>query len=206
LWLIVGLGNPGPEYRGTRHNVGFLVVDELASRGGTKVRKTKMGALYASEWLGQEEVALLKPQTYMNRSGLAVASWVRALQLSPSKLIVIHDDLDLSPFRIRIRKDGSHGGHRGVFSIVREVGTKDFIRIRIGIGRPAEGKSSVDYVLQTFSPDERASLGDVIQRAADAVQALIDQGLDAAMNCFNSKNERKGRSDLALGEEDAKIL
>lgn len=206
MWLIVGLGNPGSEYRGTRHNIGFLVVDELASRVGVRISKKKMEALYASGWLGNEAITLLKPRTFMNRSGLAVAPWLQTLQVRPSQLVLIHDDLDLSPFHLRIRKDGSHGGHRGIFSIIREIGSKDFIRIRIGIGRPTEGSSSVDYVLQAFRPEERGNVSYVVQKAADAVLVLLDQGLEAAMNRFNSKNGRKEQSVLALGKKDTKIL
>lgn len=206
MWLIVGLGNPGLEYRGTRHNIGFLVVDELASRGGMRFRKKKMEAFYASGWLGSEPVTLLKPQTFMNKSGFAVALWLQTQQLPSSQLVVIHDDLDLSPFRIRIRKGGSHGGHRGVSSIIREIVSKDFIRIRIGIGRPVEGTSSVDYVLQRFSPEERQDLPQVAQKAADAALVLLDQGLEAAMNRFNSRNERNDGSVMALDERERKIL
>jgi len=206
LWLIVGLGNPGLEYRRTRHNVGFMVVDELASRGEMKFRKKKMEALYASGWLGNEPITLLKPQTFMNKSGSAVALWLQTLQLSPSQLVVIHDDLDLSPFRIRIRKDGSHGGHRGVSSIIRELGSKDFIRIRIGIGKSVEGSSSVNHVLRPFSKEERQNLPKVVQKAADAVLVLLDQGLEAAMNRFNSKNERSDGSVVALDRKNRKTL
>jgi len=182
------------------------VVDELASRVGVRISKKKMEALYASGWLGNEAVTLLKPRTFMNRSGLAVAPWLQALQIPPSQLVLVHDDLDLSPFHLRIRKDGSHGGHRGIFSIIREIGSKDFIRIRIGIGRPTEGSSSVDYVLQVFRPEERGNVSYVVQKAADAILVLLDQGLEAAMNRFNSKNGRKEQSVLALGKKDTKIL
>ena len=206
MWLIVGLGNPGLEYRGTRHNIGFMVVDELASRVGTRFRKKKMEALYASGSAGSESITLLKAQTFMNKSGLAVALWLQTLQLSPSQLVVIHDDLDLFPFRIRIRKDGSHGGHRGISSVIREIGSKDFIRIRIGIGRPVEGGSSVDYVLQPFSPEERQDLPEVVQKAADAALVLLDRGLEAAMNRFNSRNERHDSSVTGLDGKDRKIL
>jgi len=135
-----------------------------------------------------------------------VALWLQTQQLPSSQLVVIHDDLDLSPFRIRIRKGGSHGGHRGVSSIIREIVSKDFIRIRIGIGRPVEGTSSVDYVLQRFSPEERQDLPQVAQKAADAALVLLDQGLEAAMNRFNSRNERNDGSVMALDERERKIL
>ena len=200
MWLIVGLGNPGLGYKGTRHNIGFLVVDELASREGMHFRKKKLKALYATGALGEEEVTLIKPQTFMNCSGLAVASWLGTLGLPPSGMILIHDDLDLIPFRIRVRKGGGHGGHRGVFSVIRELGSRDFIRIRIGIGRPTEGHASADYVLEPFSPKERQHLGQTVEKGADAVSLVLDQGLEPAMNRFNTRTGGKDQDPFALGE------
>ncbi|MDH7498938.1 MAG: aminoacyl-tRNA hydrolase [candidate division NC10 bacterium] len=191
LWLIAGLGNPGLTYKGTRHNIGFLVVEELASRGGMTLRGRKREARYAWGRLNREEVILIKPLTFMNRSGLSVAAWLGALQLEPSHLIVIHDDLDLSPFHIRIRRDGGDGGHRGVSSISRELGSRDFLRIRVGIGRPPEGCPSSDYVLQPFSCGEKESLSGAVKRAADAAMAVMEEGLEAAMNRFNVRGQRR---------------
>jgi len=185
LWLIAGLGNPGLTYKGTRHNIGFLVVEELASRGGMSLRGRRKQARYASGRLNEEEVTLIKPLTFMNRSGLSVSAWLGALHLDPSHLVVIHDDLDLSPFHIRVRRDGGDGGHRGISSISQELGSRDFLRIRVGIGRPPEGCPSSDYVLQPFSSGEKEGLLGAVRRAADVAMALIHEGLDAAMNRFN---------------------
>lgn len=190
MWLIAGLGNPGRIYKGTRHNVGFLVVDELASRGEMSLGRKKMAARYASGGLNREQVTLIKPLTFMNQSGLSVSDWLWALHLEPSRLIVIHDDLDLSLFHIRIRSDGGDGGHRGVSSIIRELGSRDFLRIRVGIGRPPEGCSSSDYVLQPFSSVEKESLAGAVRRAADAAMAVMELGLEAAMNRFNVRGQK----------------
>lgn len=203
MWLIVGLGNPGLEYIRTRHNIGFLVVDVLASRGGMILRKRKGEALYASGSLAQEAVTLVKPQTFMNRSGYAVVSWLRGLYLDPSQLIVIHDDLDLRPFQIRVKRGGGHGGHRGVLSIIHALGSRDFMRVRIGIGRPVDCSSTVDYVLHPFSPAETEALDQTASKASDAVLVLLSQGLEAAMNCFNVKTRRRSQMVLSSRDEES---
>lgn len=188
MWLIAGLGNPGLQYRQTRHNIGFMVVDELASRGLMTHRGRKRGARYLSGWIDQQEVTLIKPLTFMNRSGISVRAWLTALLLEPSRLIVIHDDLDLPPFRIRIRRGGTSGGHRGIASIVEELGSADFLRIKIGIGRPGAGDDASDYVLAPFGPEEREGLPDAIKKGADAVVAVITYGPQTAMNIFNARS------------------
>ena len=202
LWLIVGLGNPGLEYKETRHNIGFLVVDELAFRAGIQLKNRKMKALYGPGRLGEEEVVLLKPQTLMNRSGLSVSPWLGALQLGPAQMIVIHDELDLVPFRIRISKGGSHAGHLGVLSIAHCLSSRDFIRVRVGIGRPLAGTPGSDYVLQTFSTTEKQFLPQGIRSAADAALAVIERGLPAAMNTFNVR-ERSRNQDRNAFEGEA---
>ncbi len=204
MWLIVGLGNPGPEYKETRHNIGFLVVDELAFRGGMRLKKRKMKALYASGTLGEKEVILLKPQNFMNRSGLCVSPWLGALQLGPAQMIVIHDDLDLFPFRIRIAKGGSHAGHRGVLSIAHSLDSRDFIRIRVGVGKPPAGTSGSDYVLQVFPAAEKQLLFQGIRSAADAALAVMEKGLAAAMNTFNVRDRSRNKGGVAFETEGEK--
>jgi PTH1 family peptidyl-tRNA hydrolase len=154
------------------------------------LRKKRMGARYDCGCLEQKEVTLIKPQTFMNESGLSVSAWLSALRLEPSGLIVVHDDLDLSLFHIRIKRGGNHGGHRGVSSIIKEIASPNFVRIRIGIGRPAEDISAADYVLQRFSAVEAEDLPEAIRRGADAALAVIQEGLEAAMNRFNARSKR----------------
>ena len=185
MWLIAGLGNPGLAYRGTRHNVGFLVVDELASRGEMSLKKRKMGARYASGWLKEEEVTLIKPLTFMNRSGLSVGSAARWYKIEPKDLLVIHDDMDMEVGKLRIRLSGSSGGHRGLESIIPELGTTDFPRLKIGIGRPAENAEVVGHVLSPFAPDEKRVIDEAVARAADAVERIILEGYPQAMNRLN---------------------
>ena len=179
--LIVGLGNPGSGYELTRHNMGFWAVDELAKSWSLSWR-TKEQAQIAQ----QNRIFLLKPLTFMNNSGFAVASLIRREGISPGKLLVIYDDLDLPPGRIRLRPRGSSGGHRGLASIISCLGTEEFPRLRIGIGRPAPGVMLPrDWVLAPIQRDDVPALRDGIIRAAEAAQAWLDQGMEQAMTQFN---------------------
>jgi peptidyl-tRNA hydrolase, PTH1 family len=184
LWLLVGLGNPGLRYARTRHNIGFMVLDRIAGSLGLSFReKTDYRACNGS--LSGQKVVLMEPLTFMNRSGSAVKKVFSKYAVLPEKIIVIHDDLDLETGKLKIRKKGSSGGHKGVESVIQNLGTQDFIRVRIGIGRdpliPTE-----DYVLSKFRKDEQALIKEVVFRAVEAISCLVTEGLDRAMNRFNS--------------------
>lgn len=183
MLLIVGLGNPGREYERTRHNAGFMLVDLLAAQAGIKFEKKGKG-LWAKGRIGGEDVVLLKPQTFMNLSGEAVSD-VRAFYKIPAgSVIAAYDDCDLPLGRLRLRKDGGSGGHRGVSSLIGFLGGGDFARIRLGVGRPPHNDTA-GYVLSPFAKDELEALEEMLQRAAEAVEFLITDGIDQAMNKFN---------------------
>lgn len=183
--LVLGLGNPGKEYQRTRHNLGFLVVDRVASEKKIAITKKKYRSLVGDWQEGGEKILLVKPQTFMNRSGDAVRDLIRYLPVELKNLVVIHDDLDLPFGRIRIRDRGGAAGHRGVLSILAALGGEEFLRVRVGIGRPPPGVDPTDYVLRGFNPEEAALLEAVVSRAADAVQCLLAEGFHRAMGKFN---------------------
>ncbi len=184
--VVFGLGNPGRQYAETRHNVGFLVLDELARRLGASGRRRDHGAEIAEARLDDRRLMLVWPQTYMNHSGRAVSSVLRFYKLAPSDALVIYDDMDLAFGRVRLRRGGSSGGHNGVESIIGSLGTKDFPRLRVGIGRPPHG-DAISYVLGRWRPEEREALGQVIADAAEAAEAALRHGIERAMNEFNSR-------------------
>lgn len=184
--LIVGLGNPGPKYRNTRHNVGFQVLDLLAARWGVAFDREKFQGLIATASCGSENVLLLKPLTYMNRSGLAVAEAARNRVPDFADLLVVVDDVNLPFGRLRLRERGSAGGHNGLKSIIEHVGTQDFPRLRIGVGVNKTGDSLTDHVLGSFRPEERAELDAIVARAADGVAAFVKGGVLPAMNEVNT--------------------
>jgi peptidyl-tRNA hydrolase, PTH1 family len=181
IQLVVGLGNPGEEYRGTRHNVGFEVVELLAT---DRWRKGFAGQWIRAQICGRP-LMLLRPATYMNRSGLSVGHYVRWQQLGCDEIMVICDDLDLPLGRLRLRPSGSSGGHKGLESIGRELGTFDFARLRIGIGRPPEGCPPEEYVLSRFTAGERSLLEDVLDLAGRVVGSVVGCGVETAMNQYN---------------------
>ncbi len=183
--MIVGLGNPSEKYANTRHNVGFMVLDALANDVGIRAWRSRDSALIA-EWRETEQVLLVKPQTYMNRSGDAVGPLARWYKISEEDIVVIHDDLDLPCGKLRLREKGGTGGHHGVESVLHHVGA-NFIRVKIGIGRPQPGREVVDYVLTSFTGEERQLLTQATAQAIAAIQCFIHQGLDKAMNEFNKK-------------------
>jgi PTH1 family peptidyl-tRNA hydrolase len=183
--LIVGLGNPGPKYRNTRHNVGFQVLDRLAVRWGASFDREKFQGLIATCSCGSENVMLLKPLTYMNRSGTAVADATRNRVPDLVDMLVVVDDVNLPFGRLRMRERGSAGGHNGLKSIIEHVGTQDFPRLRIGVGVNKTGDSLTDHVLGSFRPEERAELDAIIARAADGVVAFVEGGVLPAMNEVN---------------------
>jgi PTH1 family peptidyl-tRNA hydrolase len=181
--LVVGLGNPGPQYAKTRHNVGFMVADLLAARIGAafKVHK-KSGAEIATGRLGHKPVVLAKPRTYMNESGRQVGPLAKFYSVSPADVIVIHDELDIDFGQIRLKLGGGEGGHNGLRSVANALGSKDFQRVRIGIGRPPGRKDPAAYVLESFSVAERPEVPTLCEMAADACELLIESGLESAQN------------------------
>jgi PTH1 family peptidyl-tRNA hydrolase len=182
--LVAGLGNPGRGYERTRHNLGWLVVDELARRQGGSFRSKFSGQL-AELRIDGGRVALLKPETYMNESGRSISAAAGFFKVEPGSLLVVHDDVDLEPGRLQARGGGGLAGHNGLRSIASALGTNDFLRLRIGVGRPGRGdrRSVSDYVLSNFEPDEDADA--LVQRSADAVETILRDGLESAQARFN---------------------
>jgi peptidyl-tRNA hydrolase, PTH1 family len=183
--LILGLGNPGGEYRGTRHNVGWMALDELEERGRFGRQRREGPAKVREGAIDGYDMVTARPQTYMNISGRAAVHLLRKYGVPPEDLIVVHDDVDLPLGRIRLKRGGGAAGQKGVLSIADALRTQEFMRVRIGVSRPLERDQMVDYVLDRFTPDERERLGVVIPRAADAVVALVRNGLDSAMSEYN---------------------
>ena len=182
--FVAGLGNPGREYERTRHNIGWLVVDELARRHGGSWRSKFSGSL-AEIRLGDARLALLKPETYMNESGRSVAAAVRFFKVPAESLLVVHDDVDLEPARLQARRGGGLAGHNGLRSLAQDLGTQEFLRLRIGVGRPGRGdpRPVSDWVLSPFAPEEDVDA--LVGRAADAAEAIVAEGLEATQARFN---------------------
>ena len=182
--LVVGLGNPGREYERTRHNAGWLVVDELARRHGGSWRSKFSGSL-AEVRLGEKRLALLKPETYMNESGRSVSAAARFFKAPVESILVVHDDVDLEPGRLQARRGGGLAGHNGLRSLAQDLGTQDFLRLRIGVGRPGRGdpRPVADWVLSPFASEE--DLEALVARAADAAEVIANEGLEAAQAKFN---------------------
>ena len=186
--IIVGLGNPGSRYESTRHNAGFLAVDRLARELGVAVNKNQNQALVGEGRIGPDKALLVKPQTYMNKSGEAVGHLARYYKVEPEDIIVIYDDLDLEPGRLRIRAKGSAGGHNGIKSIISHLGTEEFPRIKVGIGRPVPGMNSADYVLGFISKEDWPVLDEALNDAVNAVKEIAVHGVIQAMNVYNRKS------------------
>lgn len=185
--LVVGLGNPGPEYAETRHNVGVRVVELLAARaGGGRFAKHKANADVLEGRLAGRRAVLAVPRTYMNVSGGPVAGLLRYYGVAPADLVVVHDDLDLGFGVVRLKQGGGEGGHNGLRSISASIGTKDYLRVRVGIGRPPGRQDPADFVLKRFSGAERKELDFVVDLAADAAEALLRDGLEPAQNRFHA--------------------
>lgn len=188
-WLIVGLGNPGREYERTRHNCGFRAVELLANTLGCKIDKAKFQGLYGQVNYGSKKLLLLKPQTFMNLSGRSVLQLSAYFHIPPQNIIVLFDDISLEPGRLRIRADGSAGGHNGIKSIIQELGSQSFPRVKIGVGsKPNPEYDLADWVLSTFSAQEEKALAVSLKNAADATLAIIDQGVPEAANRFNGSH------------------
>ena len=184
-WLVVGLGNPGPRYARNRHNVGAMVVDELAARTSETLRSHKARAVVAQTRIGlpgpaSRSAVLAVPGSYMNESGAPVSALMRFFSVAPDHLVVIHDELDIAPGEVRLKLGGGEGGHNGLRSVSAAIGTRDYLRVRVGIGRPPGRMDPADYVLRDFSPAERKELPFTLSEAADAVELLLGEGLLAA--------------------------
>ena len=188
-YLLIGLGNPGREYKDNRHNIGFMLIDRLAVRLNARGLKLQSKAIVISELHEERKLILAKPQTYMNLSGQSVQGLLHFYKIPPENLIVAHDDLDLPLGTIRIRPSGGAGGQRGMASTIERLGTQDFPRLRLGIGRPPGRMDAADYVLQDFSRADLLIVSETLDRAADAVLTFVTNGLDKAMNKFNGTIE-----------------
>lgn len=185
-FLIVGLGNPGREYAGNRHNVGFRCVERFAAVHGLSFSKRQKKARVALGTVDDHPLVLARPRTFMNKSGQAIAPLVRFYKIPLERVLLIYDDLDLPLGTTRLRPSGGSGGHRGVRSVIQQLGSQAFARLRIGIGRPPGRMEPADYVLQDFSAEEEELLDEVLEQAVDAIEAWLDQGIEAAMSRYNS--------------------
>jgi PTH1 family peptidyl-tRNA hydrolase len=189
VYLIAGLGNPGLKYRNTRHNVGFKVVDLWAKSLGVRLDRRRFQGRFARTKFRNVDVILLRPMTYMNRSGNSIRACIDFFDLQAENVLLIHDDVDLPMGRVKVVRGGGAGGHRGVLSAIQHLGTQDFPRIKIGVGRPRqEGESVEDFVLKSFYRDEKEVVKEVIQVATQACELIVDSGVDAAMNHINSRD------------------
>jgi len=196
MHLVLGLGNPGGRYRHNRHNVGFMVIDRLARRAGAACDRKLLGALVAKVELRGEDVVLAQPQSFMNLSGQPTASLRGFYKCPVERIVVVHDELDLPFGDVRVKLGGGHGGHNGVRDIQAKLGENGFVRVRFGIGRPPAGRDTANYVLSDFTGDEAAQLDELVDLAADAVETVVSEGVQAAMNRFNVRSTgRGGRPD-----------
>jgi peptidyl-tRNA hydrolase, PTH1 family len=200
-WLIVGLGNPGPGYASHRHNLGFMTVDCFAERHGFRFGKGVGNALVATGTFEGRPLTLAKPQTFMNRSGAAVRSLLRRHARGPQDLVVVYDEVDLPLGRVRLRKDGSHGGHNGMRDIISALDTQEFARLRLGVGRPPGDEDTADYVLSPFKPDERPRVETMLDTAVAALERLLRDGIEDAMNEFNRVSKQPAAADRPPKDE-----
>lgn len=183
--LLVGLGNPGSKYEGTRHNIGFDALDRLAARFGAQISRSKFNSFYETAVIGGEDVAFLKPQTYMNRSGQPVQAAQKFFNTALEDVIVLHDDIDLDVGQLKIKVGGGHGGHNGLRDIIaKNGGEKGFIRVRLGVGRPQHGDVT-NHVLGKFRPEEQGAIDALIERACDALELILTDGVVAAQNAYH---------------------
>jgi PTH1 family peptidyl-tRNA hydrolase len=192
--LVLGLGNPGPRYQGTRHNAGAAAVAELARRAGLALTRQSLASLWAKGRVADRAAILALPQTYMNRSGQAAASLSHYFKLGPESLVVVHDDLDLELGRLKVARKGSAAGHKGVASVMQHLGTAEFARLKLGIGRPRHDEPIERYVLEGFYADQREMVDKAVGMAVDCLEVILSQGVEAAMQRFHSplKEEVEG--------------
>ncbi len=188
VWLVAGLGNPGPEYERTRHNVGFRAADVLAARLDARFKRGKHSAQVAEARRGEARVVLAKPTTFMNLSGRSIGPLATYFKVPPGRIVVLHDEIDIPFGDLRVKIGGGHAGHNGLRSLIQSLGTNEFVRIRIGVGRPPGSKEAADHVLDAFSKREEIEAGVLIEEAADAVESIIDDGADRAMNRVNTRD------------------
>ena len=186
MFLVVGLGNPGRRYVHTRHNVGFKVIENLQDRWQIQGESAQLGALVGNGMIASTRATLARPQKFMNRSGHPVASIAGYYKLEEQDVIVVHDDVDLPFGQVRVKRGGGHGGHNGLRDIIKHLG-RDFPRVRVGVGRPPQGWDTADYVLGKWAADEQAEVPHLVDTASDAVEAVLREGLEAAMNRFNTR-------------------
>jgi PTH1 family peptidyl-tRNA hydrolase len=185
--LVAGLGNPGREYSSSRHNVGFIVIDELAKRLGVSLKKKGFKGHYTQASIEEKKLLLLKPDTYMNRSGEALSDIVEFFKIPTKDIIVVYDEMDLPLGNIKVKVGGGSAGHKGIRSIINSLGSSEFIRVRVGIGKPVQRSEAIDHVLSEFEKEEKKLVNDAINRAQDAVLEIALRGAESAMNKFNRK-------------------
>ena len=187
-WLVAGLGNPGDQYHRSGHNIGFMVVEYLAEKCGAKLDRRKFKGIFGEARIGADAAILVKPQTYYNLSGECVSALLSYYKIPAERLIVVHDEIDLEPRQLRLKRGGGDAGNRGVRSIAATLGTPEFVRVRVGIGRPAPGWEAKDHVLHALSRAELQAFQTSIERAAEAVEAVITVGLERAANLYNQRS------------------
>jgi PTH1 family peptidyl-tRNA hydrolase len=185
MYLIVGLGNPENEYANTRHNMGFDAINEIAKKNNINIIKTKFKGLYETAIIQGQKVILLKPQTYMNSSGESIKEIVDFYNIKPEEIIIIYDDIDTEKGNIRIRKQGGPGSHNGMKSVIQELGTTEFARVRVGIGQPQYKNDMINYVIGAVPKEEQEILRQGVKKAADVIEEILKNGIDIAMNKFN---------------------
>jgi len=190
--LIVGMGNPGVQYQMSRHNIGFQVMDRIAIINHVLISNKRFKTLYGKGWIDSQEVVLAKPMTFMNRTGGAVKKLVNFFTIGMDDLIVIHDDLDLPFGRLRFKRRGGDGGHQGVRSIIESMGGNNFLRLKVGIGRPPKGIDPAEYVLDSFGESEEPILDKILDRTADALKVMLLEGLETAMNRYQRRIKKEG--------------
>ena len=199
-WLIVGLGNPEKKYAANRHNVGFCVLDRLAVEAGVSITDRRFQGWFGRAAVGRHALLLLKPATFMNASGGAAAQAARFYKIPPAQVVVVYDDIDLEFARLRLRAGGGHGGHRGVASVIDALGTREFVRLRVGVGRPPAGMDPIVHVLSDFLPEERPAIEETIAEAAAAALSLVAEGLEKTMT---RRNRRPAPAPRACAETRA---
>ena len=191
MYVIAGLGNPGREYEGTRHNVGFMTLDALADKYNIDVREKAFKGLIGKGVIEGNKVILVKPQTYMNSSGESIRAAADYYKVDPEDILIVYDDISLAPGQLRIRAKGSAGGHNGIKSIIAHLGTQEFPRVKVGVGEKPSRMDLADYVLGHFSKEEQGTMADAVKEAADAVCEIVNVGIAQAMNDHNRKKEEK---------------
>ncbi|SHI07298.1 aminoacyl-tRNA hydrolase [Sporanaerobacter acetigenes] len=190
MYAVVGLGNPGKEYENTRHNIGFDTVELLAQRNNININKIKFKAVYGEGQIGNQKIILIKPQTYMNNSGMSVLELYKFYKIPIEKIIVVVDDIDIQFGTIRIKRKGSAGTHNGMKSIIYHLQNDDFPRVKVGIGSPKPGQDLAQFVLSRFSKEERQTIDHTIELACEAIETTINKDLNNAMNIYNSKDTK----------------